>query len=256
MEKAPKGFNFPEYTLTEPEDKRKTNPKLDKLLRVSEQVGEMQKRYTKIRTDAEEKITELQKSGGFEQLKSDMTEVVKQLNEQMLPTIDEIGKTLMRYKDVVYAVTDRIDTLPVTKEEERNQMKAALNKFNSPEISDKVMETFDKMLAEFAASEAKIKKSKELNMWHPSEKLREQIKKEDTASKTAGIKEMIMGFISTLKDIWNSLSEKVADFFVAKEEADPIVDEMERLLAETDSDVAQASINVISLMNKINSMKV
>lgn len=141
----------------------------------------------------------------------------------------------MAYKNTVFTVIDSLKADPVTESEKKAKLLEALNKFMAPEISGKVIETFDAMLVEFAKSAEKIKQVKELRVWHPSKDLRKQIEKEvpkGASLKTADVGDMVSKFVGFLKGLWDSLSEKVGDFFSAKEAADPIIDEMNALLAE------------------------
>jgi len=234
-ERAPSGFEFEKYKLMQPEDLRKFKPTLDKLDDRSTKVKEMDEKAKEMRVNIEEKIKELQKKEGYEQLKTDMAQAAQKVNDELIPYFKEAGNTLMAYKDTVFTVIDTLKKESVTEEEKKAKLMEALNKFMAPEISGKVIETFDSMVAELANSAAKMKQMKELKVWHPSKDLRKQIDKEVTTSKsvTADVKDLVDKFINFIKGLWDSLSEKVGDFFAAKEQADPIIDEMNALLGDT-----------------------
>lgn len=234
-ENAPKGFEFEKYKLTQPDDLRKFKPTLDKLEDRSEKIKDIDKKAKEMRVEIEEKIKTMQGKEGYEKVKTEMTEAAQKVNDELIPYFKEAGNTLMAYKNTVFTVIDSLKADPVTESEKKAKLLEALNKFMAPEISGKVIETFDAMLVEFAKSAEKIKQVKELRVWHPSKDLRKQIEKEvpkGASLKTADVGDMVSKFVGFLKGLWDSLSEKVGDFFSAKEAADPIIDEMNALLAE------------------------
>lgn len=233
-DKAPSGFEFEKHKLMQPDDLRRFKPTIDKLVDRTEKIQDINKKASEMRVQVEKKIKTLEGKEGYEQIKTEITTAAQKINNELIPYFKEAGNTLMAYKDMVFTVIDTIKHDPVTESEKKAKLLDALNRFMAPEISGKVIETFDAMVAELAASAEKAKQMKSLEVWHPSKDLRKQIEKEVTTSKeiTADIKDIVNKFVGFLKGLWDSLSEKVGDFFSAKETADPIIDEMNALLAE------------------------
>lgn len=245
LKSAPKPFPYEEYSLKEPEDLRKVQGALIKLEELSAKIKEATENHTAMRVKIEDEIEELKKQQGYEEMKKEIGEVQTKLAEEAQREFKNVSdsagvskKILLRIKETVYTVYDKVTKKEVADKDKLEALSNAMNKLLSKELIDAVCALADKSTAQIAEAETKIKRrfvsfpvTKDLH-----KKVKEELPKHAASIKQAGvwqsIKNWFSGMVSAVKEIFAPVEESVTDLQSSLEQTEPVLDEIDSLLAE------------------------
>lgn len=232
-EKAPNKFPYEEYSLVSPEDARKIAPTLNALNDRAKKIEELEGKYKELRVEVEEKIKTLQVSDKYTDVKAEMANIQEKLSTEVEQQLDAVGKALIQHNNTVMTVMETVKEGKATPKEIQEAMIKAIKKYVSEDIAADILKAADKLIAK--AEEAKSKTERALVAWPAPQDLEKKVKEQVTTSKIAGILDVLKGIGTKIKETFFGLVDSISDLFVAIDEGQPVIDEMNSLLQQANA---------------------
>lgn len=248
-EKAPQNFEYELATLVPPDDARKIVHTIDALEERSVIFSAMDNEFTEMRVQNTQKIKEMKQAQGFDKLQQEMTTLRDKLATEVESKMDEVENALIEHNNTLMTIVNTVTKGKVSDTEIKGAMIAALNKYASPEVSGQILADVDTFIAE--ATKAKEVHQRRLQSWPSPQDLRKKVKTEQ-ASVTAGVMDIVQSVVDSLKGVWDTVKDSFSSLLSSVEQAQPVVDEMKGLLAESSVEVATSGAidNVLSALGE------
>ena len=246
LKTAPKGFPYEEYSLKEAEDLRKVKATMEKIEELSKKLEEAEATFTGMRVETENKISEKKKEMGYEGLKKDIgdnqTKLADEVQREFNAVSNSLGvskKILLRMKETVYTVYDKITKKPAADKDKLEALNAAMTKLLAPELVEAVTKAANESVAQIEKADTQVKRR--FVSWQGPKTLHKQVKEELPKHTSSSIKQAdvldslkawVSGLWDSIKEFFAPVEESVTDLQSALEQTEPILDEMDALLAE------------------------